>query len=123
MDNSVEKSSNTSDKFHPEIKEITDQLFLIHENVEAGHMFGYPAYYMNRKLLACHYGNGLALKLNEKSVAKILLDGTFLAEPFCPMGRKMGKHWVIVYKRKDRPFELPGSLVEEAIEFAEMRSD
>jgi hypothetical protein len=122
MDNSVEKSNNTSDKFNLEIKETTDRLFLIHENVKAGYMFGYPAYYLNRKLLACHYGNGLALKLYEKSVTKILLDSTFLAESFSPMGRKMGKHWVIIYKQKDRPFELPVSLVEEAIEFAKMKS-
>lgn len=123
MDNSIEKSGNTLDKFHPEIKETTDRLFLKHDNVEAGHMFGYPAYYLNRKLIACHYGDGLALKLYEKTVTKILSDSNIVAEPFCPMGRKMGKHWIIIYKRKDRRFELLSSFVEEAIEFAKMQSD
>ena len=123
MDNSIEKISNSQDKFHPEIRETTDRLFLKYDNVQAGHMFGYPAYYLNRKLITCHYGDGLALKLYKKTVAKTLSDGNIVAEPFCPMGRKMGKHWIITYKRRDINFALPSSFVEEAMEFAKMQSD
>jgi hypothetical protein len=86
-------------------------------------MFGYPAYYMKRKSIACHYGNGLALKLYEVTVTKILSDSNIVVEPFCPMGRKMGEQRIIIYKQKERRFELPSSFVEVAIEFANMHSD
>lgn len=61
MKNSVEKSSDTSAKSHPGIKETNDRLFLKYENVKVGDMFEYPAYYMKKKLIASHYGDGLAL--------------------------------------------------------------
>ena len=114
----MENPVNTIDKFHPEIKVVADQLFLTHRDVSEGHMFGYPGYYVKRKLIACHYGNGLALKLPEKTVDKILSSNEIFAEPFCPMGRKMGKHWIIIFKQGDRLFQLPRYIVEEAVEFS-----
>ncbi len=107
-----------NEKFHPEVKEIADQLFLNNSEVENGLMFGYPAYYINKKLVACHYGNGLAIKLPEAIVGKLMSDKSFDAEPFCPMGKKMGKNWIILMKSGNKRFKLSEYVVQEAISFS-----
>lgn len=105
-------------KFHPEIKEIADRFYEKKPHVKAGHMFGYPAYYVGKKLIACHYGDGLALKLPEASAIHLLSENNMHVEPFSPMGKKMGKHWVIVFNNKLSKFNLPDSFLQETIEFA-----
>ncbi len=89
------KAHKKEDRFWTELKAEVDKLLLSLKEVEQGKMFGYPAYYVNGKLAMCHFGEGLAIKLPEEGI-KSLNQTSLTVEAFCPMGRKMGKNWVII---------------------------
>lgn len=86
-------------RYWPELKTEVDNILLSHPQVKEGKMFGYPAYYVNKKLAICHYHEGLAMKLHEDSINHLQNNCTILSEPFCPMGKSMGKNWTIVFPK------------------------
>ena len=47
--------------FNPAHKEVLDDVLLQIPGVVGGMMFGYPAYYINRKLFACIYEEGVGI--------------------------------------------------------------
>ncbi len=49
--------------FNVEHKKILDSFLLETPGVVSGKMFGYPAYYINNKLFACVYENGVGIKI------------------------------------------------------------
>ena len=49
--------------FNPKHKEVLDSVLLQMPGVVAGTMFGYPAYYINKKLFACLYEEGVGIKV------------------------------------------------------------
>jgi hypothetical protein len=72
-------------KFDEDIKKTLDSFLLEFHGVTAGKMFGYPAYYIGKKLFACVYENGVGIKVPEN-----LADGLLKTEGiinFQPMGR------------------------------------
>lgn len=73
---------------------ILDSLLLSLPDVVAGEMFGCPAYYINRKLFACVYGDGVGVKLQEE-LAKDLPSKDHIV-PFQPMGRVRMKEWIYI---------------------------
>lgn len=75
-----------------EIKKILDSFLFEMGNVVAGHMFGYPAYYVNKRLFACIYNKGVGLKLPVHA-AKILSEKAEI-QPFIPMGGRQMKEWI-----------------------------
>ena len=85
----------------PKLKAEVDKILLKDPLVKAGKMFGYPAYYVNGKLAICHYDIGLAIKLPIEIVER-LNNSKIVSEPFCPMGKKMGNNWVIVFPREPK---------------------
>ena len=66
-------------------KAVLDSLLLALSGVVSGKMFGYPAYYVKRKLFACVYGDGVGVKVR-KEFAKDLLSEDDIV-PFQPMGK------------------------------------
>lgn len=94
----MKKNDQTKLRYWPDLKNEVDKILLQNPLVKAGKMFGYPAYYVNGKLAICHYDNGLALKLPAEAVLK-LKSYTILSEPFCPMGKKMGDNWIILFPK------------------------
>jgi len=75
-----------------EHRAVIDSLLLALPGVVAGTMFGYPAYYINRKLFACVYGDSVGVKVQEK-MAKALLSEDYIV-PFQPMGRARMREWI-----------------------------
>ena len=57
--------------FNPEHKAVLDDLLLGHPLVRPGKMFGFPAYYVGRKLCICLYEQGVGVKLPEQSAARL----------------------------------------------------
>lgn len=110
------------DRFWPALKRETDDVVLDHPSVEEGKMFGYPAYYVNGKLAICHYHEGLALKLSEDKADAIMDDPVILAEPFRPMGKSMGKNWVIVFPKDPRHVRSIKETLYASIEFVYQQS-
>jgi len=85
-------------KFNPEIKNVVDSILLKSGIVVPGKMFGYPAYYVNKKLFVCIYKQGVGIKVPE-TVAKHLIDGK-IAIYFQPLGRPRMKEWIQINKEK-----------------------
>ena len=84
--------------FNSEHKAVLDTLLLHLPNVAPGKMFGYPAYYVNRKLFACMYGNGVGVKVPEELAENLLTEEHII--PFQPMGKPRMREWVQI----DRPY-------------------
>ena len=72
--------------FNSEHKTVLDELLLGHSHVRSGKMFGFPAYYVDKKLCICLYEQGVGIKLPETSVAKLLATDRN-ACLFQPMGK------------------------------------
>jgi len=83
----------TTVRFNPEHKMVLDDLLLGNPYVRAGKMFGYPAYYVGKKLAMCLYEDGVGIKLPEQTVNALLLSDPHAA-PFQPMGKSKMREWV-----------------------------
>lgn len=79
--------------FNPNHKIVLDNLLLSHPLVRAGKMFGFPAYYVGKKLCICLYEDGVGIKLPASSVAR-LLESDPNAIPFRPLGKPKMREWV-----------------------------
>lgn len=51
--------------FNPAHKAALDNLLLGDPRVRAGKMFGFPAYYVSKKLCICRYEDGVGIKQEE----------------------------------------------------------
>jgi hypothetical protein len=78
--------------YNKDIKETLDSILLEFPEVTAGKMFGYPAYYIGKKLFACVYENGVGIKVPEE-LAKELIKRDEIVN-FQPMGRSKMKQWI-----------------------------
>ena len=75
------------------IDQVAEQLLDIGQSLggRTGHMFGHPALYAGRRLAACAYGHGIALKLPAKRVDALRSDGR--ATTFKPYGKPAMAQW------------------------------
>lgn len=85
-------------------KVVLDSLLLSLPGVVAGKMFGYPAYYVNRKLFACVYGNGVGVKVPEKLATSLLSEEHIVA--FQPMGKPRMREWVQINRSCSADYSL-----------------
>lgn len=83
---------------------VLDSLLLSLPGVVAGKMFGYPAYYVNRKLFACVYGDAVGVKVREE-LAKILLLEDHVV-PFQPIGKVRMREWVQINRSRSADYNL-----------------
>ena len=51
----------------PEHKVVLDEMLINNEFVRPGKMFGYPAYYVGKKLCICFYEEGIGVKIPQKT--------------------------------------------------------
>lgn len=107
----------TNKKYNPDLKVIIDDLLLDIPGVSEGHMFGHPAYYIRGKLLACHYHNGIALKVPEEVGEDLLHSNENEVEPFSPMGKNMGKNWILLKRSDLQNYHNDLNLFETAAEY------
>ena len=104
-------------RYWPELKTEVDSILLKNPLVKEGKMFGYPAYYVNNKLAICHYHEGLAMKLHEDDIDNLQNNGMVLSEPFCPMGKRMGKNWTIVFPKSSKEIKIIEDVLLASIEY------
>lgn len=101
--------------FNPEIKTVLDSMLLSHPMVTAGKMFGYPAYYTNKKMFACVYGDGVGIKVSEALANELIgRDGII---PFEPMGRSKMKGWILINHSVPSDYSNDLCTFEASIEF------
>jgi hypothetical protein len=82
-----------------EVFEMLRGMFTQDEHIQNGQMMGHPAFYYappgcKRKMFACVWGAGVALKLPQELIDGLLSEPG--CEPFAPMGRPM-RGWLVVH--------------------------
>ena len=78
-------------------------------------MFGYAAYFVNGKLFACIYGDGVGLKVPE-DVAKKLLSGK-LAVPFRPLAKPRMREWIQINRARSAHYQKDLDIFRLSVEF------
>lgn len=102
--------------FNPAHKTVLDGMLLGHPKVRAGKMFGYPAYYVGKKLCICLYEQGVGVKLPESTAAK-LLETDRNVVPFQPLGRPKMREWIQINLKCSDDYKKYMSVFEESIDF------
>jgi len=101
--------------FNRKHKEVLDSVLLQIPGVVAGRMFGYPAYYTDKKLFACIYGEGVGIKIPDK-VADSLVGRKGIVR-FQPMGRKPMKEWIQIIHERSEDYMTDQDILKISIDY------
>jgi hypothetical protein len=96
-------------------KAILDSLLLGMPNVEEGKMFGYAAYYVNGKLFACIYGDGVGVKVPEVVASKLLSKKHIV--PFQPLGKPKMREWIQINRARPADYRKDINIFLSSVEF------
>lgn len=66
-------------------------------------MFGYPAFFVGRRMFACVYGDGVGVKVPVELAAELLLRRDTRA--FRPQGRSTMREWVQIDHARSSDYE------------------
>jgi hypothetical protein len=96
-------------------KPVLDELFAGWPGVTAGKMFGYPAYYVNKKLFACLYGEGIGIKVPSELAEALLRKKNIV--PFQPLGKARMKEWVQINRKRSADYRKDTELFRASVSF------
>mgnify|MGYP001594683968 CR=1 FL=1 len=96
-------------------KAILDSLLLNMPSVVEGKMFGYAAYYVNGKLFACIYGEGVGVKVPEAVANKLLSEKHVV--PFQPLGKPKMREWIQINRAKSADYGKDINVFRTSVEF------
>jgi hypothetical protein len=102
--------------FNPEHKIVLDEILLGHPHIRTGKMFGFPAYYVGKKLCICLYEQGVGVKLPEGSALK-LLETDKNVIPFQPLGKPKMREWVQINLARSEDYRGYLAIFEESIQY------
>ena len=97
-------------------KTVLDEILLEYPLVRAGKMFGFPAYYVGKKLCVCLYEQGVAIKVPQETAARLLKEDPN-AVPFQPLGKPKMREWIQINLSRSEEYHRYQSLFEESIRF------
>ena len=97
-------------------KTVLDDMLLANPLVRAGKMFGFPAYYVGKKLSICLYEQGVGVKLPEQTAAKLLKTDPNTV-PFMPLGRPKMREWVQINLDHSEDYRKYQSGFDESIRY------
>ena len=106
----------TETRWNPEVAEALAEAAGELPGTRLGKMFGYPALYAGRKLFACAYGDGIALKLPVEVVAALVEEEEGF-EPFQPYGKARMRAWVFLRAKDREAVHARVDLLEQAAGF------
>ena len=101
--------------FNLKHKEVLDSILLELPGVVPGKMFGYPAYYVEGKLFACVYEEGVGLKVPEKMAEDLI--GREGISYFQPMGRRRMKEWIQIDRASSDEYLKDRGIFEISLRF------
>lgn len=101
--------------FSPEVKKAIDSILLRNPSVVSGKMFGYPAYYINRKLFACIYEKGVGVKIPADLANQLIVKKDIVY--FQPMGRARMKEWVQINRENPEDYLKDEELFATSMSF------
>ena len=96
-------------------KAILDSLLLNMPSVAEGKMFGNAAYYVNGKLFACIYGDGVGVKVPEEVVNKLLSEKHVV--PFQPLGKPKMREWIQINRARSADYRKDIDIFRTSVEF------
>jgi hypothetical protein len=102
--------------FNSSHKCVLDDLLLGHPYVRPGKMFGFPAYYVGKKLCICLYEQGVGVKLPEQTVVK-LLETDQNTIPFQPLGKPKMREWIQINLDRSEDFRQYMPVFDESIRY------
>ena len=102
--------------YNPGHKAVLDDMLLSYPLIRAGKMFGYPAYYVGRKLCISLYEDGVGVKLPAATAARLLETDPDVVS-FQPMGKSRMKEWVQINARDSEAYRRYRPIFEESIQF------
>jgi hypothetical protein len=102
--------------FRADLKTVLDKLLLPNPLIRPGKMFGYPAYYVGKKLCICLYEQGVGIKIPQK-LAESFLEKDGNISPFQPMGKSKMREWVQINVNNSMELLEYQSLFEESIQY------
>jgi len=101
--------------FNIEHKKILDSFLLKIPGVVSGKMFGYPAYYIKKKLFACVYENGVGIKIPEDKANELIGKNGIIN--LQPLGRSKMKEWIQINREKSEDYLKDQELFDSSIKF------
>ncbi len=102
--------------FNPEHKVVLDGLLLNHPAIRPGKMFGFPAYYADKKLCMCLYEEGVGIKVPEQTAARLLKEDKNVI-PFQPYGKRKMREWIQINLSRSEDYSKYQSVFEESIAY------
>jgi hypothetical protein len=102
--------------YNPDHKTVLDSLLLGHPLVRPGKMFGFPAYYANKKLCICLYEQGVGVKVPEQIAKKLLAEDAQVI-PFQPLGKPKMREWIQINVSRSEDYRAYLPVFEDSIEF------
>src|SRR5512139_255680 len=100
--------------FNPQHKAVLDDLLLGHPAVRPGKMFGFPAYYADKKLCICLYEEGVGVKVPEQTAVRLLKEDRNVI-PFQPYGKRKMREWIQINVDDSEDYKGYRSVFEESI--------
>ena len=101
-------------QFNPKHKAVLDDMLLGHPAIRAGKMFGFPAYYADRKLCICLYEQGVGVKVPAQTAARLLKEDKNVI-PFQPYGKRKMREWIQINLSRSSDYRMYQSVFEESI--------
>jgi hypothetical protein len=101
--------------FNIEHKRVLDSFLLEIPGVVSGKMFGYPAYYINKKLFACVYENGVGIKIPENKANELIGKKGIIH--FQPLGRAKMREWIQLNREKSEDYLKDQEVFDISIKF------
>ena len=96
-------------------KSALDQLLLHHPGVRPGSMFGCPAYYIDRRLFACVYGDCVGIKLPAAIATSLVAERR--ASRFQPYGKARMREWVQLCRSSSVAYHDDAELLAVSMKF------
>jgi hypothetical protein len=100
--------------FNPEHKVVLDDMLLDHPGIRPGKMFGFPAYYADRKLCMCLYEQGVGVKVPEQTAARLIKEDKNVI-PFQPYGKRKMREWIQINLASSEEYWQYQSVFDESI--------
>ena len=101
--------------FNIEHKKVLDSFLLEIPGVKSGKMFGYPAYYIKKKLFACVYENGVGVKIPENKANELIGKKGIIH--FQPMGRAKMREWIQINREISEDYLKDQEIFNISIKF------
>ena len=102
--------------YNPKNQLVMDDLLRSNPFVRPGKMFGYPAYYVGKKLCICLYEEGVGVKLPVESVERLLAQDPNTI-PFQPLGKTKMREWAQINLNCPENYQNYLPIFEESIRY------